>query len=142
MGPSDIAYVRRLPSDIMLFPTSYPRRLKTVGDKLMPSEIAYLRRSKSYVRRFEPSEISSFTVVVEEEEAPQTRSPWAPSPTTPHLPSASLVTGARWEAALDLWQRHNRRPTMDHAEMHVVHLDTACSGCGHRRHHRRLRIYI
>jgi hypothetical protein len=63
MGPSDIAYVRRLPSDIMLFPTSYPRQLKTVGDKLMPSEIAYLRRSKSYVRRFEPSEISSFTVV-------------------------------------------------------------------------------
>jgi hypothetical protein len=29
----------------------------------MPSEIAYLRRSKSYVRRFEPSEIFSFTVV-------------------------------------------------------------------------------
>jgi hypothetical protein len=42
MGPSDIAYVRRPPSDIRLFPTHYPRRLKTVGDKLMPSDIAYL----------------------------------------------------------------------------------------------------
>jgi hypothetical protein len=63
IGPSDIAYVRRQPSDIMLFPTHYPRRLKTVGDNLMPSEIAYLRRFSSYVRRFEPSEISKFTVV-------------------------------------------------------------------------------
>jgi hypothetical protein len=31
--PSEITYVRRLPSDIALFPTSYLRRLKAVGDK-------------------------------------------------------------------------------------------------------------
>jgi hypothetical protein len=55
MGPSEIAYVRRRPSDITLFPTPYPRRLKTVGDRLMPSDITYLRRSKAYVRRLSSS---------------------------------------------------------------------------------------
>jgi hypothetical protein len=63
MGPSDLAYVRRRPSDITLFPTPYPRRLKTVEDRLMPSDITYLRRSEAYVRRLQPSEIPSFTVV-------------------------------------------------------------------------------
>jgi hypothetical protein len=50
--PSEIAYVRRLPSDIALFPTSYLRRLKAVGDKSLPSEIIYFRRFIPYVRRF------------------------------------------------------------------------------------------
>jgi hypothetical protein len=63
MGPSEIAYVRRLPSDITLFPTPYPRRLKTVGDRLISSDITYLRRSEAYVRRLQPSEILLFTVV-------------------------------------------------------------------------------
>jgi hypothetical protein len=63
MGPSDIAYVRRRPSDITLFPTPYPRRLKTVGDRLMSSDITYLRRSEAYVRRLQSSEIPSFTLV-------------------------------------------------------------------------------
>jgi hypothetical protein len=49
--------------DIMLFPTPYLRRLKVVGDRLMPSDISYLRRFKAYVRRLWPSEVVSFTVV-------------------------------------------------------------------------------
>ena len=61
--PSEIAYVRRLPSDIALFPTNYLRRLKAVGDKSLPSEISYFRRFNSYVRRFWPSDVSPFTVV-------------------------------------------------------------------------------
>ena len=61
--PSEIGYVRRLPSDIALFPTSYLRRLKAVGDKALPSEITYFRRFSSYVRRFWPSDVVPFTVV-------------------------------------------------------------------------------
>ena len=61
--PSEITYVRRLPSDIALFPTSYLRRLKAVGDKALPSEIIYFRRFIPYVRRLWPSEILCFTVV-------------------------------------------------------------------------------
>jgi hypothetical protein len=61
--PSEIAYVRRLPSNIALFPTSYLRRLKAVGDKALPSEIIYFRRFIPYVRRFWPSDVSPFTVV-------------------------------------------------------------------------------
>jgi hypothetical protein len=61
--PSEIAYVRRQPSDIALFPTNYRRRLKAVGDKSLPSEITYFRRFSSYVRRFWPSDVDSFTVV-------------------------------------------------------------------------------
>jgi hypothetical protein len=61
--PSEIAYVRRLPSDIALFPTNYRRRLKAVGDKALPSEITYFRRFNSYVRRFWPSDVVPFTVV-------------------------------------------------------------------------------
>jgi hypothetical protein len=61
--PSEIAYVRRLPSDIALFPTSYLRRLKAVGDKALPSKIIYFRRFIPYVRRFWPSDVSPFTVV-------------------------------------------------------------------------------
>ena len=63
MQPSEVTYVRRLPSDIGLFPTSYLRRLKAVGDKSLPSEISYFRRFNSYVRRFWPSDVSPFTVV-------------------------------------------------------------------------------
>jgi hypothetical protein len=37
--PSEIAYIRRRPLDIRLFPTPYLRRLKTVGNRLIPSEI-------------------------------------------------------------------------------------------------------
>jgi hypothetical protein len=62
--PSEIAYVRRQPSDIALFPTNYRRRLKAVGDKSLPSEITYFRRFSSYVRRFWPSDVDSFTVVL------------------------------------------------------------------------------
>jgi hypothetical protein len=40
---SEISYVRRLPSDITLFPTPYVRRLKTVGDNPKPSDISYVR---------------------------------------------------------------------------------------------------
>jgi hypothetical protein len=54
--PSEIAYVRRQPSDIILFLTSYLRQLKAVGDRLMPSDISYLRR-------LWPSKVVSFTVV-------------------------------------------------------------------------------
>jgi hypothetical protein len=61
--PSEITYVRRLPSDIALFPTSYLRRLKAVGDKPLPSEIIYFRRFIPYVRRLWPSDVSAFTVV-------------------------------------------------------------------------------
>jgi hypothetical protein len=61
--PSEIAYVRRLPSDIALFPTSYLRQLKAVGDKALPSEIIYFQRFIPYVRRFWPSDVSPFTVV-------------------------------------------------------------------------------
>jgi hypothetical protein len=61
--PSEIAYVRRLPSDIALFPTNYLRRLKAVGDKALLSEITYFRRFNPYVRRFWPSDVVSFTVV-------------------------------------------------------------------------------
>ena len=61
--PSEITYVRRLPSDIALFPTSYLRRLKAVGDKALPSEIIYFRRFIPYVRRLWPSDVSAFTVV-------------------------------------------------------------------------------
>jgi hypothetical protein len=35
--PSEIAYARRLPSDIALFPTNYRRRLKAVGNNLFPT---------------------------------------------------------------------------------------------------------
>jgi hypothetical protein len=62
--PSEIAYVRRLPSDITLFLTPNVRRLETVGDNQMPSDISYVRRFKSYVRRLWPSEVVSFTVVI------------------------------------------------------------------------------
>ena len=61
--PSEIAYVRRQPSDIALFPTNYRRRLKAVGDKALPSEITYFRRFNPYVRRFWPSDVVPFTVV-------------------------------------------------------------------------------
>jgi hypothetical protein len=61
--PSEIGYVRRLPSDIALFPTNYLRRLKVVGDKALPSEISYFRRFNPYVRRFWPSDVAPFTVV-------------------------------------------------------------------------------
>jgi hypothetical protein len=61
---SEIAYVRRQPSDIILFLTPYLRRLKAVRDRLMPSDISYLRRFKAYVRRLWPSEVVSFTVVL------------------------------------------------------------------------------
>jgi hypothetical protein len=61
--PSEIAYVRRLPSDITLFPTHYVRRLETVGHNLMPSDISYVRRFNAYVRWLWPSEVDSFTVV-------------------------------------------------------------------------------
>jgi hypothetical protein len=64
--PSEITYVRRLPSDIALFPTSYLRRLKAVGDKPLPSEIIYFRRFIPYVRRLWPSDVSAFTVVERE----------------------------------------------------------------------------
>jgi hypothetical protein len=63
--PSEITYVRRLPSDIALFPTSYLRRLKAVGDKPLPSEIIYFRRFIPYVRRLWPSDVSAFTVVTD-----------------------------------------------------------------------------
>jgi hypothetical protein len=63
-APSEIAYVRRRPSDVMLFQTPYLRRLKAVGDRLMSSNINYPRRFKAYVRRLWPSEVVSFTVVV------------------------------------------------------------------------------
>jgi hypothetical protein len=46
LRPSEISYVRRLPSDITLFPMPYVRRLETVGDKLKPSDISYVRRFK------------------------------------------------------------------------------------------------
>ena len=62
--PSEITYVRRQPSDIALFPTSYLRRLKAVGDKALPSEIIYFRRFIPYVRRLWPSDVSAFTVVI------------------------------------------------------------------------------
>jgi hypothetical protein len=61
--PSEIGYVRRLPSDITLFPTNYLRRVKAVGDKALPSEISYFRRFNPYVRRFWPSDFAPFTVV-------------------------------------------------------------------------------
>jgi hypothetical protein len=61
--PSEITYVRRQPSDIALFPTSYLRRLKAVGDKALPSEIIYFRRFIPYVRWLWPSDVSAFTVV-------------------------------------------------------------------------------
>jgi hypothetical protein len=64
-APSEIAYVRRRPSDVMLFPTPYLRRLKVVGDRLMPSDISYLRRFKAYVQRIWPSGVVSFTVVIQ-----------------------------------------------------------------------------
>jgi hypothetical protein len=51
--------------DIMLFPTPYLRRLKVVGDRLMPSDISYLRRFKAYVQRIWPSGVVSFTVVIQ-----------------------------------------------------------------------------
>jgi hypothetical protein len=62
--PSEIAYVRRQPSDITLFLTNYLRRLKTVGDRVLPSDITYFRRFEPYVRRFWPSDVVPFTVVV------------------------------------------------------------------------------
>jgi hypothetical protein len=86
IGPSDIAYVRRRPSGIMIFPTPYPRRLKTVGDRLMPSDINYLRRSESYVRRLQLSEIPSFTVV---QASPCTRYPGRRAQRTPHQRDAA-----------------------------------------------------
>jgi hypothetical protein len=61
--PSKIGYFRRRPSDIRLFSTPYLRRPKTVGHRLMPSDIGYLRRFNPYVRRLWPSEIVPFTVV-------------------------------------------------------------------------------
>jgi hypothetical protein len=61
--PLEIGYFRRRPSDIRLFPTPYLRRPKTVGHRLMPSDIGYLRRFNPYVRRLWPSEIVPFTVV-------------------------------------------------------------------------------
>jgi hypothetical protein len=63
--PSEIGYVRRLPSDITLFPTNYLRWLKAVGDKALPSEISYFRRFNPYVRRFWPSDFAPFTVVID-----------------------------------------------------------------------------
>jgi hypothetical protein len=62
--PSEIAYVRRQPSDITLFPTPNVRRLETVGHNHMPSDISYVRRFKAYVRRLWPSKVDSFTVVI------------------------------------------------------------------------------
>jgi hypothetical protein len=61
--PSEIAYIRWQPSNIVLFPTSYVRRLVVVGDKRIPSDISYLRRFEAYVRRLWPSEVLCFTVV-------------------------------------------------------------------------------
>jgi hypothetical protein len=61
--PSEIAYVRRQPSDITLFPTPNVRRLETVGDNQMPLDISYVRQFKAYVRRLWPLEVVSFTVV-------------------------------------------------------------------------------
>jgi hypothetical protein len=60
---SEIAYVRRRPSDILLFPTCYVRRSYVVGDSPTPSNIAYFRRFTAYVRRLWPSEVLCFTVV-------------------------------------------------------------------------------
>jgi hypothetical protein len=62
-APSEIAYVRRRTSDVMLFTTPYLRRLKAVEDRLMLSDISYLRQFKAYARRLWPSEVVSFTVV-------------------------------------------------------------------------------
>jgi hypothetical protein len=49
---------RMRPSDITLFPMPYLRWLKTVGDRLMSSDITYFRRCESYA-----SEVLPFTVV-------------------------------------------------------------------------------
>ena len=78
--PSEIAYVRRLPSDIALFPTNYLRRLKTIGDRVLPSEITYFRRFEPYVRRFWPSDVVPFTVVMKF----YVCLPGAPLPTSRH----------------------------------------------------------
>jgi hypothetical protein len=44
---------------------SYVRRLKTVGDNPKSSNISYVRRFRAYVRQLWPSEIVSFTVVIQ-----------------------------------------------------------------------------
>jgi hypothetical protein len=49
--PSEIAYVRRQPSDITLFLTPNVRRLETIGDNQMPSDTSYVQRFKAYVRQ-------------------------------------------------------------------------------------------
>jgi hypothetical protein len=67
-GPSDISlwghrltgktvgiyYFQRAEAAVgdSLFPTNYLRRLKTVGDMVLPLKITYFRRFEPYVRRF------------------------------------------------------------------------------------------
>jgi hypothetical protein len=64
LWPSEIVYIRRRPSDIMLFPTPYVRRPDTIEDKQMSSDIAYLRWFTAYVRRLWPSKVMWFSVVI------------------------------------------------------------------------------
>jgi hypothetical protein len=140
MRPSEIAYVRRRPSDITLFPTHYLRRLKTVGDRLMPSDITYLWRCKSYVRRLWPSEVLPFTISDE----------WLPVPcvlfclpsrqSTAGVPlsvvmsmltcSVACISGVVRGVASHLSYILSSSFIHGHAHMSALHLRCSVCGCG------------